>query len=118
MAKTKKTVCYVLRYKDITEISELAVRITDYSGNSDIFPKSCIFDTYEEKTVLIPRWLCLQKKVAYSSKKSYIIDTANLKPFYLLKKVPTLQHIEVETVTHVPTKVEFEQTKPDNELCK
>ena len=118
MAKSKKTICYVLRYKHIAEISELAVRITDYSGNSDIFPKKCIFDTYEENAVLIPKWLCVQKTLAYSTKKQYIIDTANLKPFYVLKNLPTLQHIEVETVTHIPLKVNFEIGKPDEDLCK
>jgi hypothetical protein len=112
----KKIICYILRFKDIADVSDLAVKITDYSGNNDIFPKSQLFDTFEDNTVLVPKWLLMQKSLIYSAKKRYLIDTEIAHKIYNLKTL--VRYNPVEIVTHVPAKVDFEQSNPDETLCK
>lgn len=98
------------------DISDLALRITDYNGNSDIFPKSQVFETYEDGTCLVPKWLLEQKSVIYSKKKKYLIDTEKRKAFISLKNLKPFYEVEIET--HVPEIIEIKQSSPDETLCK
>lgn len=69
MTKVKKTIYYRVKFKQLFEISEKAVRVDCFDGSSDILPKSqIVFEPFED-AILVPVWLAEQKNIQFAHKK-------------------------------------------------
>lgn len=97
----KKTKCYSVRLKSLTEISNLALRAADFSGNKCILPKSTVFgidyDVIKSDAYWIAAWILEKKELQYSIKKE---------GWYNPKKGRVEPAIKVEIEHHIPKKIE------------
>ena len=86
-----KTLCYSVRLKSLTRISDKAFKATDFNGISDIIPESQIFgtdfDVQKSDAYWISAWILKNKNIQYSTKKSAWFDeNGNMLPTYIVEK--------------------------------
>lgn len=89
MSKTK---CYSVRILSMDSISDKAVKIQDFNGNTDIFPKSAIFgedfEVQNSNAVWIAAWILEKKSITYSAKKESWFDSAERNGVTIEKHTP------------------------------
>jgi hypothetical protein len=107
----KKTLCYSVRLKSLTSISEKAYKATCFDGTSDILPKSCVLATDHEvqksEAYWIAAWILEKKNLQYSDKK---------RAWYNPKSGKLEPAIRIIVETHVPAKIEVVKTEPNHQL--
>lgn len=87
-----KTKCYSVRVKDVTILSEKAVKMVAFDGSSAIIPRSQIFgndyDVQKSDAYWVSAWILEKKELQYSTKKSAWFDstTGKMLPTYSVKK--------------------------------
>ena len=103
-----KTKVYPVKIQSATPYGG-AYLIEDYNGNKDYFPKSTVFNVWENE-VYIAEWILKKKSITYSCKKPhwYNSETGNITP-----------QVTVEVIKTTPTKIEFDPNNgPDESLIK
>lgn len=105
-------ICIKIKLKSLIPISNKAYKAEDFNGNTDIIPKSQIFDfDYGSKSnaYYISEWILQQKSLTYSKDKKYWFDKKKekVKPYII-----TI----VETIT--PETITFENSKADESLIR
>lgn len=85
-----KTLCCLVSISEMRSISKAAYLISDFNGNSDIFPKSTVFgvDRFSTRStkVWIAEWILKKKSLCYSNKKSaFINDNGKIIPTVIVK---------------------------------
>ena len=94
-----KVLCYSVRLKSLTSISEKAYKAVSFDGSEAILPKSQVlaqdFDVQKSEAYWISKWILEQKDLQYSAKKEAWIDkeTGKILPTY------TVEH-------HTPEKID------------
>lgn len=94
-----KVLCYSVRLKSLTSISEKAYKAVSFDGSEAILPKSQVlaqdYDVQKSEAYWISKWILEQKDLQYSAKKEAWIDkeTGKILPTY------TVEH-------HTPEKID------------
>ena len=94
-----KVLCYSVRLKSLTSISEKAYKAVSFDSSEAILPKSQVlaqdYDVQKSEAYWISKWILEQKDLQYSAKKEAWIDkeTGKILPTY------TVEH-------HTPEKIE------------
>lgn len=80
MAKQIK--CILVKLSEIADISQLAIKVKDFNGNTAIIPKSQVFgyeggDDYE--ACWVSEWILKQKHITFSHKHEAWFNTSTRK---------------------------------------
>jgi hypothetical protein len=98
--------CYLVKLKDLVDISEKAYKAIAYDGSEAILPKSQIIRP-DGDAWWISCWVMDQKQLQFSKKKVAWIDTR------------TMQVMPVVTIeTHVPQRIEPTNADANDELVR
>lgn len=105
-----RTKCYSVHIKSICDISDKAVKIEDFNGNSAIIPVSQIFDekdTGKSIIVWVAAWILEKKGLTYSRKNVAVYNdyTQKIEPYIIVEKIR-------------PEKVEYTKSIPDDSLIR
>ena len=103
-----RTLCYSVRVKEMTRISDKAYLVKTYDGSEDIIPASQVFghdyEVAKSEAYWIAAWILPKKDIQWSDKKQAWFDEhGNRLPDYTIER-------------HHPEKVEAKENNEINQL--
>ena len=86
-----RTLCYSVRLKSLTRISDKAYKAVAFDGSSDVIPASQVFgqdwDVQKSDAYWISAWILSKKSIQYSAKKqAWFDESGKMLPTYTIER--------------------------------
>ncbi len=86
-----RTLCYSVRVKEMTRISDKAYLVKTYDGSEDIIPASQVFgidyEVQKSEAYWIAAWILPKKNIQWSAaKEAWFDENGNRVPTYTIEK--------------------------------
>lgn len=112
----KKTKCYSVRIKNLTQISNKCWKAEDWQGNEFLIPDSQYFGRDYSVSKSDAYWIACW--IIDKEDCNLMVSTKKI-GWYDPKKGKVFPHIEIEVIKTIPKKIEFDpNSKPDESLIK